>query len=173
MVEWLVNGREGNEVPLELLALAALAGQTVVAAAATDAWESTKRGFAQLFGRGDQGRAELAERRLEDTRNQLEAVPGPELEQARRQLEAAWKTRLVDLLEEHPDAADDLQDLIDHIRAQLPTRAVSASGHGVAAGGDVNINASQGSVAAGTIQGNVAPPNPFPPGSVKGQPYPE
>jgi hypothetical protein len=80
--------------------------------------------------------------------------------QARTRLEAVWQTRLIDLLEEHPDAAADLQVLIDRIQAELPARVVSASGHGVAAGGNVNINASAGSVAAGTIQGNVSPSSP-------------
>ena len=35
------------------MALAALAGNTVVAAAVTDAWEAARRGFARLLGRGD------------------------------------------------------------------------------------------------------------------------
>lgn len=159
-------------MPMELLALAALAGRTVVAAAATDLWESAKHGFARLLGRGDQEREELMERRLEDTREQLQAIPELEWEQAHTQLEAAWQTRLVDLLEEHPDAAADLQVLIDRIRAELPARAVSATGHGVAAGENVNISASGGGVAAGTIQGNVSPSNPTQPGLVKGPPYP-
>ena len=36
----------------------------MVAAAVTDAWGMTKRGFARLPGRGDAGRTELAERLL-------------------------------------------------------------------------------------------------------------
>jgi hypothetical protein len=147
-------------VPLGLLALAVLAGQTLVAAATTDAWESAKRGFARLLGRGNQDREALADRRLDNTREELQGVPESEREQARTRLEAVWQTRLTDLLEEYPDAAADLQVLIDRIQAELPARAVSASGHGVAAGGDVNISASGGGVAAGTIQGNVSSSNP-------------
>jgi hypothetical protein len=49
-----------------LVLLASLAGRTVVAAV-TDAWGMAKRGFARLLGRGDAGRKELAERRLEQT----------------------------------------------------------------------------------------------------------
>ena len=158
---WLsTSGGEGSKVPLELLALAALAGQTLVAAATTDAWESAKRGFARLLGRGDQEREALAERRLDNTREELQGALESDREQARTRLEAVWQTRLIDLLEEHPDAASDLQVLIDRIQAELPARVVSASGHGVAAGGNVNINASGGGVAAGTIQGNVSPSNP-------------
>ena len=39
-----------------LMELASLAGRTVVAAAATDAWEAARRGFARLLGRGDPDR---------------------------------------------------------------------------------------------------------------------
>jgi hypothetical protein len=152
-----------------LLALASLAGQTVVAAAATDAWEAAKRGFARLLGRGDPERARLAERRLEETREQLKDLLGPELERARAQLAEAWQTRLIDLLEEHPDDADDLRTLVDQIQAKLPAGAVSAAGHGVAAGRDVNVTASSGGVAAGTIHGQVSPGNPTRPGPAKGQ----
>ena len=42
------------------MALAALAGNTVVAAATTDAWEAARRGFARLLGRGDPGRTKMA-----------------------------------------------------------------------------------------------------------------
>lgn len=73
-----------------LLALASVAGQTVVTAAATDAWATAKRGFARLFGRGGQDRAGLAERRLEQTREELNAVPAAELEAVQAQLVAAW-----------------------------------------------------------------------------------
>ena len=147
-----------------LLSLASLAGQTVVTAAVTDAWGTAKRGFARLLGRGDPARTELAERRLEQTRDQLTGVPAAELERARAELEATWRTRLLDLLEERPDAVADLRVLVEQIQAQLPAGAVSAAGHGVAAGRDVNITASGGGVAAGTVHGNVAPGNPTGPG---------
>ena len=46
-----------------LMALAALAGNTVVAAATTDAWEAARRGFARLLGRGDPDRTSTGRRR--------------------------------------------------------------------------------------------------------------
>jgi hypothetical protein len=147
-----------------LLSLASLAGQTVVTAAVTDAWGTAKRGFARLLGRGDPSRTELAERRLEQTRDQLTGVPAAELERARAELEATWRTRLLDLLEEHPDAVADLRALVEQIQAEMPAGAVSAAGHGVAAGRDVSITASGGGIAAGTVHGNVAQGNPTSPG---------
>jgi hypothetical protein len=58
------------------IALAALAGNTVVTAAVTDAWESTRKGFARLLGRGDPDKTEAAERRLEETHDQLIQATG-------------------------------------------------------------------------------------------------
>lgn len=152
-------------MPIVLLALAALAAQTVVAAASTDAWQEAKRGFARLLGRGDHNKTDLTERRLEDTREQLAGAPGPERDQARAQLEAAWQARLADFLEENPDVAGDLQAFVEQIRAKLPV-AASATGHSVAAGGDISITASGGGVAAGTIDGNVTL-NPTQPGPAR------
>jgi hypothetical protein len=144
----------------ELAALAALAGRTVVAAAVTEAWTKAKAGFARLLGRGDQGRAELAERRLEETREQLAAVTGTGLQAAQALLAAAWQTRLADLLEEDPSAAVSLQVLVAQIQAEFPAGTVTASGHGAAAGRDMSIQAAGGGVAAGTILGDVSPGNP-------------
>jgi len=148
-----------------LIALAALAGNTVVAAATTDAWEACRRGFARLLGRGDAQKAELAEQRLAETYRQLATAPGADLERVRAVQEAQWTTRLTDLLEEDPDVGAELQSLVEEIRAQLPAGVVSATDHSVAAGRDMNISASDGGLAAGVIHGDVAP-GPTRPGPV-------
>jgi hypothetical protein len=155
-----------------LLALASLAGRTLVSAATTEAWASARKGFARLLGRDDPERSRRAEARLEETRAQLDGAPVPELERTRAELEAAWQTRLADLLDEYPDAAGQLQALVDQIQAQLPPGDVSAAGHGLAAGRDVNITASGGGVAAGVIHGLVAPGNPQRPGPAEVTPHP-
>jgi hypothetical protein len=115
-----------------LVALAALAGNTVVAAASTDAWEAARRGFARLLGRGDPGRTEVAERRLAETHEQLTRRAGTDLEAARSALEAQWVTRLADLLEEDPGVEADLRTLVQEIQAALPAGMMSASDHAVA-----------------------------------------
>jgi hypothetical protein len=150
-----------------LVALASLAGNTVVAAATTDAWEAARRGFARLVGRGDPKRTQLVERRLAETHEQLTGVAGGALEQARATLAERWAGRLADLLEEDPDVETDLRALVEEIQARLPATVVSAAGHSVAAGRDVNISASDRGVAAGVIHGNVAPPDPTGPGPGK------
>jgi len=151
-----------------LLALAALAGNTVVAAATTDAWEAARRGFARMLGRGDPGKTKLADERLAETNDRLAQAKGADVDRVRAALQAQWVTRMTDLLEEDPGVEADLRALVEEIAAKLPGGVVSAADHSVAAGRDVNITASGGGVAAGVIHGNVAPPNPTPPGPATG-----
>ena len=128
-----------------LIALAALAGNTVVAAATTDAWEAARRKFAWLLGRGDQDKTKAAERRLEDTHDRLTSAAGADLERVRAALEAQWVTRLTDLLEDDAGVEAELRGVVEEeIRAQLPAETVAAANHAVAAGRDVNISASGG-----------------------------
>jgi hypothetical protein len=147
-----------------LMALAALAGTTVVTAAVTDAWEAARKGFARLLGRGDPDKTKLAERRLTETHDQLAGAKGADLDRVRAALKAQWVTRVADLLEEDPGVEADLRVLVEEIQAQLPAGVVSAADHSVAAGRDANITAVGGGTAAGVIHGNVTPPNPTPPG---------
>jgi hypothetical protein len=150
----------------ELSALAALAGQAVVAAAVTDAWGAAKRGFARLLSRGDPDQTKVVERRLEEARDQLTGSPGTDLEKIRATLAAQWSTRVADLLEENPDAEADLRTLIEEIQAALPAGMVSAADHAIAAGRDVNIKdikADRGGFAAGIV-GDVTLPGPTDPG---------
>lgn len=148
----------------DLMALATLAGNTVVTAAVTDAWEAARHRFARLLGRGDPDRAKLAEQRLAETHDQLTTASGTELEQARTVLAERWAGRLADLLEENPGIEADLRAVVREIQAVPPAGMVPATDHAVAAGHDVNVSASGGGVAAGVIHGNVAPPNPTQPG---------
>ena len=87
-VRWLGYETEGVAEMLAeaLMALAALAGNTVVAAAVTDAWEAARQGIARLLGRGDPEKTKLAERRLDETHEQLTEATGADLEQTRAAL---------------------------------------------------------------------------------------
>jgi hypothetical protein len=147
----------------ELMALASLAGQTIVTAAVTDVWETARRKIVWLFGRGDSERTRLAERRLDQTRQQLTAAEGLDVEQAIAAQQERWTARLADLLDEFPEAAVELRTAVEEIQAQLPSGAVSAADHSVAAGRDVNIKdikADRGGLAAGIVSGNVTLPDP-------------
>ena len=137
-----------------LMELAALAGNTIVVAATTDAWEEARRKFARLFGHGDPNRTQAAARRLEETHQQLTAGSGADLEPVRSALEAQWVTRLADLLEEDPSVEADLRALVEGIQAQLPARVVAVADHSFAAEGPVTFTASGSAVAAGVIHGD-------------------
>ena len=150
-----------------LMALAQFAGQTVATAAVTDVWEAFRGRFARLLGRGDARRTQVAEQWLAQTRQQLTVAPGSELERAREAAAERWAGRFADLLDEDPEIEAELRALVEEVAARLPAGAVSAAGHSVAAGRDVNITGSGGGTAAGVIHGNVAPPDPTVPGPVQ------
>jgi hypothetical protein len=147
-----------------LVALAQSAGQTVAAAAVTDAWEAARHKIARLLGRGDPKKTDVAERWLDQTHQQFQAAAGPDVEPALDAAARRWEGRFTDLLDEDPGMEADLRAVVAEIAAQLPAGVVSATDHGVAAGRDVNISADRGGVAAGVIHGNVAPPDPPRPG---------
>ena len=155
---------------MDITSLAALAGNTLVAAAVTDAWETARHRFARLFGRGEPDPA--TERRLEATRRDLAAATPGDREPVQADLAAQWAVRIADLLEESPGAEAELRALVDEIAALLSDGGVVAAGHSVAAGRDVRIRADRGGVSAGVIHGNVALPGPTGPGPAISQPGP-
>jgi hypothetical protein len=142
------------------MALAQWAGQTVAAAAVTDVWEAARHKIARLLGRGDARKTEAAERWLDQTRQQLTAAQGADLEPVQAAAARRWEGRFADLLDEDPGVEADLRALVEEIAAQLPAGMVSAADHAVAAGRNVNIRADRGGLAAGVIHGTVAPPGP-------------
>jgi hypothetical protein len=155
-----------------LLALAALAGNTVVTAATTDAWEAARHKFARLLGRGDSKREQVAQGRLAETHEQLTTAAGADLEPVRAAQAQRWQDRFADLLEEDPGIEAELRALVEQIRAALLDTVVSAADHAVVAGGNVHISASEGGVAAGVIHGDVSAGNPPGPGPGQREPDP-
>ncbi|MEV6489396.1 hypothetical protein AB0M20_12320 [Actinoplanes sp. NPDC051633] len=95
-----------------LTALARAGGAAIVDAAVAGGWTAARTRIAEVFAAGDQHRIDIVERRLEETRTRLDEVPTPELEALRLRLTLSWSTRLEDLLDEHPDAADRLERLL-------------------------------------------------------------
>jgi hypothetical protein len=135
--------------------LVVMAANALVQAIVTDGWEGVRHKIASLFGRGQAD--PKIEQKIDATRAQLiSAAPG-ELGQLQEDLGRDWAVRFNDLLADYPDAEAELAKLVEEIRAGL---RVTATGHSLAAGRDVKITAEGGSVAAGVIHGNVAPPNP-------------
>jgi hypothetical protein len=85
------------------------------------------------------------------TDQELAAAPPEGLEQAQADLARQWALRLADVLEDDPGAEAELRALLDEIGALLPGSTVSAGGHSVTAGRDVNVRADHGSVGIGQL----------------------
>lgn len=152
---------------MDLSALALLAAQTIVTAASTDAWGATKRGISRLLGRGDIASEQAAERRLDQVHKELAALPaGSARAEVEGRLVGDWKVRLADLLDDHPETADELSALVESVRASLPMSAATATDHSLAAGRDVQITA-LGGLAAGVMHLDLRP-DPTDPGSAQG-----
>ena len=131
-----------------IVALAATAAAALVQAMVTDGWEGVRHKVARLFGRGQPDVA--IEHRLDVTRDRLTAATPDDLDTVQAALATQWETRFADLLADHPDAEAELAALVKDIR---PT--VTATGHAVAAGGNVTATAQDGGVAANVIHGDV------------------
>jgi hypothetical protein len=103
---------------MDIDALAALAANTIVAAAVTDAFEGLRAKVARIFGRDkpDPG----VQRRLDATRQQLAAAAPGVLESAQAIQARQWETRFADLLADHPEAAAELQALLTEFKALSP-----------------------------------------------------
>lgn len=143
---------------MDVAALVALAGNALVTAAVTDAWEDVRQKVARWFGRG-QPDPQL-ERRLDATRRQLTAVAPADLVQAQAAEATAWQTRFADMLADHPESAGELDALVRDIVASIP----AAIDHSGAAGRDMIAWADHGSAAANVVHGNitVSPTKPGP-----------
>jgi hypothetical protein len=104
-----------------LAALAAAGGTAVVQAMATDAWESARSGVARLLGRSeDPHRQEVIEAQLDDDVALLQRAGDADRELVRQELEPVWRRRLATHLDQHPEAVDELRELVEQIRDRLP-----------------------------------------------------
>lgn len=144
----------------------------MVQAAGTEAWGAFRQRAAAWFGRGDAERESGELARLDQTAADLAAVDpgsadgGVSAERIRIRQEALWQVRFESFLEglaeaQREQAASELRTLLDEHRASGAT----AGDAGLAVGGDLNISADNGSVAAGVIHGGVQlspPPSPAP-----------
>lgn len=143
-------------------ALAAAGGTAVVQAAGTDVWAELRQAVARWSGRGDAQRERAELERLDQTAGELGAAEAAVVERVRIRHEGAWQARIEALLEnlgksDRAQAARELRALLAQHTLQ---RGVSAGSCGLATGGDVDIRAEDGSIAAGVIHGGarIGPP---------------
>ncbi|MEU8998415.1 hypothetical protein AB0C95_26920 [Streptomyces caniferus] len=153
-----------------LTALAASGGTAVVTAAGTDAWAGLRQAVARWFGRGDAQRERSELERLDQTEAALHASDPAEAERAHIRLEASWQARIEAVLEslsegERDHRADQLRGLLAQY---VPQGAAAAGPGGLAVGGNMDIRANGGSIAAGVIHGGVHAGPPAVPDSSQG-----
>src|SRR3984957_14254229 len=99
---------------MDLDALAALAGNTIVAAAVTDAFDGVRAQVARIFGRG--APESRIQSRLDQTRKKMGAAAPGDLDSARMAQLRQWQTQIVGRIPDHPEAPDELRTLIAEFR---------------------------------------------------------
>lgn len=83
----------------------------------TDGWEEIRARFARLIGRHGSAETAAATRQLEQSRQALAELTGAELEQARKEQEIVWRTRLGDFLERYPQSRSELLSVVGEAQA--------------------------------------------------------
>jgi hypothetical protein len=73
-----------------------------------------------LWRHAGRGAEERMAKALESTSAELNAA-GPNRERAMRDAQIAWKTRLEELLVNHPEVRPELEDLLRQLRRETPT----------------------------------------------------
>ena len=140
-----------------MTAVAAAGGTAIVQAAGTDMWTSVRQRVAGWFGRGNPERIQAELERLDQTARAVTAAEGTDVDRVRDRQEASWETRLLTLLEslddaEREEAAAQLQAFVQE-QAAAQSGGVSAGERGMAVGGNVDVKADGGSIAAAQIHG--------------------
>ncbi|MET9886363.1 hypothetical protein ABZZ20_25145 [Streptomyces sp. NPDC006430] len=130
--------------------LAASGGAALVSAAATDAWQTTRSGFSRLLGRGNPQTEQATAGRLDRLAVEVSRAASPqELESVRRDLQAEWRGRLKDLLEEQPELAAELGELIDRVEGELPAAQQTFVQNNTAYGGGIQNITQSGDIIVG------------------------
>ncbi|WP_340562051.1 hypothetical protein [Streptomyces sp. GSL17-111] len=153
-----------------LTVLAAAGGTAVVQAAGTDMWTGLRQALARWFGRGDEQRQRGELERLDRSAEELRTAQAADTERVRIRQEAAWQTRIADLLEslddnERAQAAEELRALLSQYK---PEGGVSADRGGAAFVGRTEISAHTGGIAAGAISGGARTGTPSEPDPYQG-----
>ncbi|MER5222985.1 hypothetical protein [Streptomyces flaveus] len=96
----------------ELATLAGTGATTVVGLMVTETWEQAKQRVVRLFAHG--GEAAAVDEDLDESRDALAAATGtPDEEDLTSDVTAMVRLRLRRLLEQYPDAADELRVLVE------------------------------------------------------------
>lgn len=133
---------------MDLTTLTSVAATTLVKLLAKDGWEQVKAAVVGLWRRAHPDRVAIVEAELTETRDEMVAAQQAGDEQTERDLVSEWQGRLRRLVSARPELAEDLELLVDELRATMPEHHVArqriqgdASGHGrvYQAGRDLHI----------------------------------
>ncbi|MGI5499239.1 hypothetical protein [Lentzea sp. CA-135723] len=101
-----------DNVAQPLTDLAEAGAEALVSVMATNAWESAGARIAAVIG---------MERRMNADDERLGNLPENERAEERAALTSVWRVRLADLLEDHPELADQLRAALTHDQPAKPT----------------------------------------------------
>ncbi|MGW2625813.1 hypothetical protein [Micromonospora taraxaci] len=127
-----------------MITVASSGGSALAGAVATDVWSAARDGLGKLFGRGGAQRAELARQWADQTAVTIEAAGG-RLATVEREAQT-WQQRLTDLLEEFPEAVEEVSEWAELVRKELPTAQQSFVNTFVARDNSTQYNAPGGRV---------------------------
>ncbi|WP_079122818.1 hypothetical protein [Streptomyces abyssalis] len=105
-------------LPEALTTLAGTGAGALVAAMATDVWQGARGAVVRLYRRGGEEQQAAVEGQLHHHDLIVQRADDPD--QARQLLLGQWQRDFARLLDDHPDAAAELSDLVEQIRRELP-----------------------------------------------------
>ncbi|MFE4373431.1 hypothetical protein ACFRMN_35390 [Streptomyces sp. NPDC056835] len=141
-----------------LAVVATAASTTLVAAMATDAWGAARTGMLRVLRRGNEDEQAGLAAQLDGEAALVGAADDPDT--ARRTLRPAWQLRLEQFLRDHPEVIDDVRELTERLKGELPrseqpwVQHIEARDHAQAFGvqhGDVIIHQEPGSGRGGPV----------------------
>lgn len=136
----------------EIAGLATGGAGVLVGAMITDAWSQTKARFLALWRRHCPGQEEALDTALEAAREDLTALEaGQPRDQAAAAMRLRWQARFEVFLENCPEAAEDLGEILAQLGGQEPpagghvTQNIHASRDAYTSAGAMTIHQSPGS----------------------------
>ncbi|MFI6085006.1 hypothetical protein ACIBBB_29255 [Streptomyces sp. NPDC051217] len=142
--------------------LAVSGGSALVSAMATDVWPAARSRVARLFRRSGTEQQAGIETRLDEHAALVAEMSDGEGDEVRQALAPQWTLHLRLLLRHHPEAAAELQALLDEINGALPHASTHYVQHVVAKDGGHSYGAQNGKIIVN--HGPLTPPSDVEPG---------
>jgi hypothetical protein len=113
----------------EMLAkLAISAGSLLVKAVVTDGYELVRSAVLKLWRRHEPDEAAKIERTLETTHAELTEATEADAAQVVEEFDADWQTYFRALLRSHPEAADDVREVVEELKPLIAANSTQHAG---------------------------------------------